>query len=165
MKLLYITNGINVAGGLERVLSVKASYLAEHYGYEVTIVTLNEIHSNSFYTFSSKIKLLSIAVAGNPLSYLQAYIKGVKNLIKVCQPDVISICDDGLKGFFIPMLLKTKIPLIYERHASIAFNTGNTIKGKIMYFLMQRQAARFTRFVVLTGSNIEEWKAHNVIAI
>ena len=37
MKLLYITNGINGAGGLERVLAVKASCLAEYFNYEVTI--------------------------------------------------------------------------------------------------------------------------------
>ncbi len=33
MKLLYITNGINGSGGLERVLSIKASYLADELGY------------------------------------------------------------------------------------------------------------------------------------
>ena len=33
MTLLYITNGINGPGGLERVLSIKASLLAEEYGY------------------------------------------------------------------------------------------------------------------------------------
>ena len=33
MKLLYITNGITGAGGLERVLAVKASLLAEEMDY------------------------------------------------------------------------------------------------------------------------------------
>ena len=42
MKLLYITNGVTAAARLERVLSVKASYLAEFYGYDVHILTLNE---------------------------------------------------------------------------------------------------------------------------
>lgn len=37
MKLLYITNGINGSGGLERVLSIKASYLADNLDYEVAI--------------------------------------------------------------------------------------------------------------------------------
>ena len=32
MKLLYITNGINGSGGLERVLSIKASYLVDKLG-------------------------------------------------------------------------------------------------------------------------------------
>lgn len=165
IKLLYITNGINGAGGLERVLSVKASYLAEHYDYEVTILTLNETHPDSFYIFSPKVKLYSITAAGNPIKYLLSYVKGIKKIVKEIQPDVISVCDDGLKGFFIPTLLSTKIPIIYERHASIALNTNATIKGKIVWFLMQSLAAKFTRFVVLTDSNKKEWKTDNLIAI
>lgn len=165
MKLLYITNGINGAGGLERVLSVKASYLAEQYGYEVTILSLNDNQLNPFYTFSDKIKMVSIPVSGNPIAYVKAYVKGIKKIVKKMQPDVMSVCDDGLKGFFIPTLLKTTIPIIYERHASIALNTSDTIKGKLTHFLMQQQAAKFARFVVLTDSNKKEWHTDNVITI
>lgn len=165
IKLLYITNGINGAGGLERVLSIKASYLADHFGYDVTILTLNEVHPNSFYSFSPKVKLCSISVKGNPIAYLKSYVRGIKNTIKQIHPDVISICDDGLKGFFISSMISTNIPIIYERHASISLNTNISIKGKIMFFLMQLQASKFARFVVLTDSNKREWKADNVIAI
>ena len=165
MKLLYITNGINGSGGLERVLSVKASYLTEHYNYEVTIVSLNEIFPNSFYTFSPKIKLQTIFVSGNPIAYFIAYIKGLKKIVKEIKPDVISVCDDGLKGFFIPILLKISIPIIYERHASIKLNTNSTLKGKIIQFFMQKQIDKFSRFIVLNDSNKKEWHADNVIAI
>ena len=65
MKLLYITNGINGSGGLERVLSIKASHLADYYNYKVTILSLNDNHVNTFYNFSDKIKMLSIFVIGN----------------------------------------------------------------------------------------------------
>lgn len=54
MKILYITNGINGPGGLERVLSIKASYLAEYYKYEVFILSLNGNGNNPFYTFQIK---------------------------------------------------------------------------------------------------------------
>ena len=53
-KLLYITNGINGAAGLERVLSVKASYLADKLNYEVHILTLNNGNTNLFYEFTQK---------------------------------------------------------------------------------------------------------------
>ena len=43
MKLLYITNGIKGSGGLERVLAVKASYLADKFNYELHILTLNDV--------------------------------------------------------------------------------------------------------------------------
>lgn len=165
MKLLYITNGINGAGGLERVLSVKASYLAENYNYDVSILCLNDSDKNPFYTFSSKVKTYSIAVAGNPIQYLFAYKKEIQRVVKEVQPDVISVCDDGLKGFFVPKLLGTNIPIIYERHASINLNTNHSIKGKLTRSLMQSQLKYFSKFVVLTPSNIKEWKGNNNIAI
>lgn len=165
MKLLYITNGINGSGGLERVLSVKASALAEDFGYEVSILCLNKGGENPFYTFSPKIRIRSIEVGGNPLQYLKQYKKGLQRAVDHLQPDVISVCDDGLKGFFLPSLIKTKAKWIYERHASIQLNTNTSVKGKIMQWLMKLQVPKFDRFVVLTNGNVAEWDMPNVIAI
>jgi glycosyltransferase involved in cell wall biosynthesis len=109
--------------------------------------------------------MVSIPVTGNSITYFKTYIQGIKKTVKEFRPDFISVCDDGLKGFFIPMLLETEIPIIYERHASIELNTNSKFKGRIMRFLMQQQAAKFSRFIVLTDSNMKEWKANNVLAI
>jgi len=154
MKLLYITNGINGAGGLERVLSIKASYLAEVLGYEVHILSLNEPKPKPFYPFSPKVSFHSIAVAGNALHYLYAYQKGIKQTVKKLQPEVISVCDDGLKGFYLPLLLGKKRPILYERHASVQLNFSNRDVGKwkqkLTHKLMQRLAKNFDAFVVLS---------------
>ena len=170
MKLLYITNGINGAGGLERVLSIKASYLADYYNYEVSILSLNDNHLNPFYPFSDKITILSIPVTGNPLQYIKAYKKGITEIVDQIKPDVISVCDDGLKGFFIPQIIKEEIPIIYERHASVKLNFGTSknqtiltkIKNKISHFIMQKMAAQFDVFVVLTNGNTKEWSSNNL---
>jgi len=77
IKLLYITNGITGAGGLERVLSIKASYLADHYNYQVTIVSINENDLAPFYRFSSKIKIISIFANGNAFQYIKLYKTGL----------------------------------------------------------------------------------------
>lgn len=166
MKLLYITNGINGAGGLERVLSVKASYLAEKYNHEVTILTLNETHPNSFYTFSSKVNLRSISVAGNGISYVKIYAAGIKQTVHEVQPDIILVCDDGLKGFFIPKILRNvKAPIIYERHVSkeIEMNVSYSVLKKTMikakWKLMDHLAKDFSKFVVLTNGNLNEWSS------
>ncbi|HIE46079.1 MAG TPA: hypothetical protein EYP87_07955 [Flavobacteriaceae bacterium] len=103
-KLLYITNGINGSGGLERVLSIKASLLATNFNYQVHILVLNNAHKEPFYEFSDKIKFHSINVNGNPIFYFLQYKKGIKNILKKIQPNIISVCDDGLKGMLFPML-------------------------------------------------------------
>ncbi|MFA7615957.1 MAG: glycosyltransferase family 4 protein [Weeksellaceae bacterium] len=165
MKLLYITNGINGAGGLERVLSVKASMLADDYGYQVHILCLNDSHQNRFYNFSHQIHFHSIPVKGNLFAYLRSYRKGIRKVVKEVQPDVISVCDDGLKGFYVPSFLKTKAKIIYERHASVNLNAGSGIKGNLIRILMHRQISKFDRFVVLTKGNLKEWNQPNVTVI
>lgn len=165
MKLLYITNGINGAGGLERVLSIKASYLADHYGYEVTILSLNEGGDDPFYKFSSKINFISVTVSGNPIQYFKNYSRGLQQIVDRVAPDIISVCDDGLKGFFIPNFIKTNAKIIYERHASIRLNTSKGFGGKLSSLIMKIQSSRFDRFVVLTPGNVKEWTSNNVIAI
>lgn len=162
MKLIYITNGINGAGGLERVLSVKASYFADQYGYDVTILVLNNAHQNPFYEFSSKIKFISIDVKG--LSrYFKAYKKEIQKVISSIKPDVISVCDDGLKGFFLPSIIKTNAKWIYERHVSKLTESRDTdgfLKKtftKVKWGLMEIFAKKFNRFIVLTEGNKKEW--------
>ena len=164
MKLLYITNGINGAGGLERVLSIKASYLADFYGYQVTILSLNNAHLNPFYTFSDKIKMKSIRVGGNPLQYTISYIKEIQKVVSGLNPDVIAVCDDGLKAFFTPLVLGKKTPIIYERHVSKLIEQQDSdgfikrITTKVKWVLMDALGNQFKKFVVLTDGNLLEWQ-------
>lgn len=161
MKLLYITNGVLGSGGLERVLSIKATYLADKLGYEIYILGIKGSNKKSFYLFSPNIKFVDILYDGNFIKY----VKNIRREVTIINPDIISVCDDGLKGFFIPRILRNKIPIIYERHASIKLNAGQGVKGKMMEFLMKSQIKKFDKFVVLSQGNIAEWNQKNVVAI
>ena len=172
MKILYITNGITGAAGLERVLSVKASYLADRLGYQVDILSLNEHGIKPFYEFSDKIKFHSIAVSGNPIQYLKSYSSGMRKVVKELKPDVISVCDDGLKGFFLPKILKKPCPMIYERHVSkLAEIDANSKTGfrrllaEAKFSLMNHFAKDFDRFILLTNDNKTEWNLNNIEVI
>lgn len=170
-KLLYITNGIKGAAGLERVLSVKASYLADHLGYDVHILTLNNRGAEPFYHFSDKITMHDIAVGGNPVKYLKSYHDGIKSVVKQIKPDIISVCDDGLKGFFLPVLLRKPCAMVYERHVSKVIALGENPSAMRMlvmaaqFRLMNFLGKRFDRFVVLTKENTKEWQLNNIQVI
>ncbi|WP_027375722.1 glycosyltransferase family 4 protein [Kaistella palustris] len=163
MRLLYITNGINGSGGLERVLSIKASALAKQHGYAVAIVVLNDAHKNPFYIFNPKIELMTIQVGGNALSYIAKYKNGLQQAVDLFNPDVISVCDDGLKAYFIPHFIKTSAKIIYERHVSKLIGTrddNGIIKNAVTsskWWLMENLARKFDRYVVLTPGNRREW--------
>ncbi|WP_445738573.1 glycosyltransferase family 4 protein [Mariniflexile sp.] len=171
-KILYITNGISGPGGLERVLSIKASYLAEKFGYKVHIITLNQGGASLFYDFSKKIEYHDIRVDGKIFEYYKKYRKGIKSTIKQIQPDIISVCDDGLKGFFIPYIIGKNCPMIYERHASknIFKNRDQlrffqNFKFKVLNKLMHFGARKYDAFVVLTNDNLTEWSLNNLKVI
>ena len=172
MKILYITNAIHGSGGLERVLSVKASYLAENFGYNIHILTLNSRHKKPFYNFNPSIKFHDVEVGGNPINYFLKYKKGIQNVLKNLNPDVISVCDDGLKGLLFPIFFGKKIPIIYERHVSkqIEYRANNMslvekLKLKFKFSLMDFGGKRFHKFVVLTEGNLKEWNFKNLMVI
>lgn len=171
-KLLYITNAIDGSGGLERVLSVKTKVLTEDFGYEIHIITLNQKSKNHlFFPFSEKITQHNVEVSGNPFQYISKYISGIKKGVKEVKPEIILVCDDGLKAFFLPTILGTKIPIIYERHVSklieISEKQGLIKKliAPLKFSLMDVLAKSFTKFIVLTEGNKNEWKSKNVQVI
>ncbi len=164
MKLLYITNGITGVGGLERVLSIKASFLADKLGYDICIVSLNEKGKTPFYKFSSKITFRSVETEKRKTSYF----KGIQRIVKEFVPDIISVCDDGLKGFFVPLWINSKAKIIYERHVSKEMATQGrkpNLKQKISFLLMDTGSWLYDRFIVLTNDNKSQWKFDNVVVI
>lgn len=165
MKLLYITNGLSGSGGLERVLSVKTSYLAEKYGYEVHIVTLNEEGKAPFYVFSPQVKTHTISLKKKfVFNYLCSYIRQMRRIVRQINPDVISVCDDGLKGFYLPLILSWCCPMVYERHVSKNIS-ADASKVNLLFSLMDFGAKSFDRFVVLTEENKKEWNGYTNLQV
>ncbi|SFC21143.1 Glycosyltransferase involved in cell wall bisynthesis [Flagellimonas taeanensis] len=172
MKLLYLTNQISGPGGLERVLSIKASYLCDQLGHEVHIITLNDKHDSIFFKFSPNIKLHNIHLKSSPIAYAHGYLQGIRKIIAEVNPDIILVCDDGLKGMLLPRLMGKTKPMVYERHVSknIAVQSDSPsllqkIKAKIQYTLMAWGGSKYDAFVVLTKGNLNEWKLQNLRVI
>ncbi len=171
-RLLYITNQICSSGGLERVLSIKASYFADHLGYEVHILTLNQGDEDLFYDFSDKLQYHDINVNRSPLGFIKSYRTGIRKVVEKVNPDVICVCDDGVKGFFVPKIIGKPCPMVYERHVSklVAETEGKMsfikrLIAKVKYALMDYGAKFYDAFVVLTHGNLVEWKSKNLKVI
>jgi glycosyltransferase involved in cell wall biosynthesis len=168
MKILYVTPRISGEGGLVRVIASKANYFTATLDYEVHILTQNRNESPLFYDFSDKIIMHNMILKGNSVKFLWDYRKSIKKKIEVINPDIVIICD-GLKGYFIPWLIRTKAAVIFETHGSIFLeenkvnaNFANKLKFEFIYFLKRKAAKNFTKFIVLTEESSKEWNLENM---
>lgn len=162
--ILYITNGLSGSGGLERVVSLKASYFADEYKYKVHIITLNEDDKTPYYPLSSNVVLHNITTGNGFKVFLKNYYSGIKQIISEIRPDVIFVADDGLKGLYTPLMFRCHSKFIYERHTTKAIH-GSGIKSWILRFLMDIGSRFFDNFVVLTEHNKKEWRHANGITV
>lgn len=164
MKILYLTNSIYGSGGLERVLSLKSNYFVKNYNYEVHIVAYDN-HYEQIYEIDSHVNLHLIKIIRNSLCNFLHYIFEARKLIKTINPDIISVCDDGFKGFLLPLLLNCTIPIIYERHMPRIWTNKKRV-NKILDSCIPYLSKKFSAVILLTESNRKEWKdVKNVLVI
>lgn len=169
MKILFITPKINNEGGVARILSVKANYFVENFGYEVHILTQNGGDKPLFYSFNNKIKRLDMVLRGTKISFFLQYVKALKKVLKTLNPDIIIVCDNGLKAYLIPFILKTKIPIVFESHGSkfieekeqTKYFSGTSYKLAFKEFY----ANKFAKFVTLSNESLKEWNINNGLII
>jgi hypothetical protein len=56
MKIVYVIASLETSGGTERIISEKANYLADVFGYDISIICYGQsISSTNFYNLSKKI--------------------------------------------------------------------------------------------------------------
>lgn len=61
-KIVYCTPSLYMAGGVERVLTLKANYFADIYGYDVTIITTDGNDKPNFFPLSESVKVLNLDI-------------------------------------------------------------------------------------------------------
>ena len=62
LKIVYCTPALYMAGGVERVLTLKANYFAEHFGYDITIILTERKDKPLFYPLSDRIKVINLDI-------------------------------------------------------------------------------------------------------
>ena len=61
-KIVYCTPALYMAGGVERVLTLKANYFANHFGYDITIILTEGKDKPFFYPLSDKINIINLDI-------------------------------------------------------------------------------------------------------
>ena len=176
-RIVYCTPALYFAGGMERVLTMKANYFAEHFGYDITIILTDGADKPLFYPLSDKVKVVNLNIGFEELwtcsfvkkivVYLKKqylYKKMLKNELMRIRPDItvsmlrreINFINDIKDG-------SKKIGEIHINRANFRnFDSkdDNFIKrffAKIWMNDLANKLKRLDRFVVLTEKDKEAW--------
>ncbi len=172
MKLLYITPTINFDGGIQKVLSVKTNYLIENFDYQIDILTQDNGNSNLFFPFNKKIGLFDMVLSRNKVLKFFQYRNQIQNQIRNSKPDIIIVCDAGIKAFLLPILIMAKTPIFFEMHGS-KFNESqnfnptviNIFFRKLKYFYKFILIKTYDKVIFLSTESLSEWKVKKAIII
>jgi glycosyltransferase involved in cell wall biosynthesis len=174
-KLLYLMMGLQSGAGMERVLTLKANYLARH-GYEVHISTIDgkgeppffplepdivlhqfDIDFNSLYKRSLPVRLLLHSIR------LRRYKRSIVRLLRTVQPD-ITIALTRRETYFITELkdgsLKVAENHFEKNNYYMNFRIPSFIPSFVHRLLCQRvirKLIRLDRFVTLTREERATW--------
>ena len=177
LKIVYCTPALYMAGGVERVLTLKANYFAEHFGYDITIFITEGKDKPLFYPLSEKIKVVNLDVSFEELwncSFVKkvfVYLKKQRIFKKRLSEELML-----LKPDITVSLLRREINFINdikdgsrkigELHVNRAnyrnFEAGDTnfVKGLFAKYWMHNLVShlkRLDRFVVLTEEDKASW--------
>ena len=95
MRLAYCIHALNLSGGIERVLTTKANYLADVMGYEIHIITARQKGRKEFFPLSGKI--IRHDLDANDRMFLIKYRKRLDALLAKIRPDItVTVCDNSL---------------------------------------------------------------------
>lgn len=144
MKIAYIIEDFAICGGVERIVSEKASTLSSK-GHDVTIISVYKDDRPIRYDMSKDVKVLfmNIPMVNNRNNHLITAVNRITTLLKAAiklnktlrevKPDIIFFTTT-LGALLLPMC-HTKAVKIYESHLPRIFNPYNTF-----FSLMERRA-------------------------
>lgn len=163
MTIVYCIDTIYRSGGMERVLTEKANYLADKCGYEVYVVTCHQKGRPAFFALSPKVHHVDLKVNIRIPFLGILYKRRLRALIEKVKADVCI----SLGGVEMPLVacMDAPCPKISEFHFSY---DSYAIRGKSSCLPRYiKYASMMDRFVVLTKEDEAKWKRHlnNVVQI
>ena len=180
MKIVYCLPQLYRPGGIERIVTIKANYLADVYGYDVTLVVADQQGKTPFYELSQKVKVVDLGINyDETLSYpiikrLVARNKchtlhkqKLSEILFDIRPD-ITVSTFTHEAAFLPSIKdgsKKVLEFHFCRgHKKIVANVFHySFIKKLLYYLRNWQEehciiSEYDQFIVLTEEDKELWK-------
>ncbi len=178
MNIVFVIDQVYMHGGIERVLSIKANYLAENLDNKISILTTEQQNKKPCYNFNTNIFFKDLGVNYfrnksyfHPLNLLKSikHLFRLQKVIAQLQPDVVVVCSHSTDTHFVPFINKT-IPKIKEFHYSKFIEEkkrnkkGITLK-KMFFKVTDYVESKYNRLVILNPDESKYYKSDNTIVI
>ena len=177
-KIVYCTPSLYMAGGVERVLTLKANYFADIYGYDITIITTDGMQKPFFFFLSERVRVVNLDINFDEmwhrsfLSRLCLYIIKERKFKKQLSKELYRIKPD-----FTISLLRREINFLTDIHdgskkigeihinrahyRNFTPNRSNPVKALFSKYWMSglvKKVRQLDRFVVLTEYDRQAWQ-------
>ena len=185
-KIVYCTPALYMAGGVERVLTLKANYFADHYGYDITIILTEGKGKPLFYPLSDKVKVVNLDIGFEEIwtcSFIKkifVYLKKQCLYKKLLKQELLRIRPDitiSLLRREINFLTSIKDGSIkigelhvnrsnYRNFEPDETNVLKNLFSKLWMNNLVSNLKQLDRFVVLTEEDHHKWpELNNVVVI
>jgi len=162
MKLVYLIHSLNLKGGMERVLTLKANYLAERLGYDVTIVTARMKGRPYGFPLSPAVKHMDLDANDRFGTQRRLYRRRLDACLKELRPDItISLAGNDI--YALPRCTdgSVKMAEFHFSHDKFLLKYGSSPLGRTYARLrtrkLEKAASAMRVFVTLTKEDQAVW--------
>jgi len=168
MKIGILVYRMSGVGGIERITAEKINAWIEMFGYEVVLITKNELDAPFFYEINKKCKYYNLNISAKLSGGIKQYIKNIpkgfklfvelNKVMKLEKIDVLFTTMKGIDSLVVPFV-RIKVPKISEIHGS------GFAHNKKAWFLKRLIVNRYKKFVVLNKNEIDYYPLNNIAVI
>lgn len=184
-KIVYCTPALYLAGGMERVLTLKVNYFADVWGYDITIILTEGKGQPYFYPLSDRVKVINLDIGFETLwnqpilkkiliyaKKQRRYKKALKAALMQIRPDItvsmlrreinfLNAIHDGSKKI-------GEIHINRAHYRTFEEGDSNVFKSLLSLYwkhTLVRHLKQLDSFVALTKKDQEAWTELNNVSV
>lgn len=173
MKLAYVIEHLANGGGMERMITSKANYLSQQFGYEVAIISASQNGRKSYFPLCDGVELIDLGVViDGPKQSFKIWHKLLEEHLCSRSYD-IAISTGGHELGFLYKIKDNSVKIAeyhfsYDTNAYWAQNLYSKRYGKLLAWAIGKyktvrtwcQASHYTKFIVLSKTDCAKWSKH-----
>jgi glycosyltransferase involved in cell wall biosynthesis len=177
-KIVFSTDQVFRHGGIEKTMAEKANYFADVEGYDVMIITTEQLGQSPRYPLSPNVRLIDLGINySRRKSYLHIdnlrripkHFSKSKTIFSSIKPDVIITSNYAYDFYWLPFICRKAIKF-KEFHSSKRYQSESRSKNtnifvKFKYWVNDVIKARYDRLILLNPDEQQYYESDKLAVI